>query len=321
MNSVRRVLATGGLGYVGGRLCKQLLQRGCEVRIATRRDRATQPRWSAAADVRRANLLDPADVADLCRDVDTIVHLSGLNEVDAGTDHAGAVRHNVESTAHLLQAARKAGVSRFVYVSTARIYGEPLVGVITEDVPPRPVHPYGITHRAAEDFVLAAHAKQEISGLVLRVSNVIGAPADTLVNRWTLVANDLCRQAIVDGKVTLRSSGLQQRDFITLGDVVGATEHLLRMTPQSWGDGVFNVGTSRSMSVWDLAQMIARRAERMTGRPMTATRVEPSADERHPALDFRIDRLKATGFAPTYDFEAEIDGTLELCRDFAGALS
>jgi len=72
---------------------------------------------------------------------------------------------------------------------------------------PRPVHPYAITHHAAEDFVLAAHDEKRLMGYVIRLSNGFGAPAHAGVDRWTLLVNDLCRQAVQTRQLILRSAG------------------------------------------------------------------------------------------------------------------
>ena len=117
--------------------------------------------------------------------MDAIVHLAAMNEMDCARDPAAALEVNTALTLRLLNAAVAAGVRRFVYLSTAHVYGAPLRGHIDERALPRPVHPYAITHRAAEDFVLAAFDAGRIEGVVLRLSNGVGAPAHAAVDRWT----------------------------------------------------------------------------------------------------------------------------------------
>ncbi len=310
-----RILITGGLGYVGGRIARLLIGIGRRPRIATRRPPGDHPAWAGDAEVMRADLMDGGDLKRLCDGMDTVIHLAAMNEIDCFTDHAGSVRVNVEATVGLLEAAIEADVKRFVYFSTARIYGEPLAGTITEKTLPRPLHPYGITHRTAEDFILAAHDRRRISGLVLRLSNGMGCPADAGIDRWTLVMNDLCRQAATAGELVLQSSGLQKRDFIPLADVAGAVAHFLAVPVEQWSDGLFNLGAGKTMTILELTEIVAGGCKEALGFTPPIRRPEPAPGETYPGLDYRIDKMRATGFEPRCDFVAEIDEALRLCRD------
>jgi UDP-glucose 4-epimerase len=242
-----------------------------------------------------------------------------MNEVDAAKDPMGALCINAKESLAWLRAAQNASVKRFIFFSTAHVYASPLIGRLDEATLPAPRHPYAITHRATEDFVLAAHAAGEIDGLVLRLSNAIGAPADAEVNRWMLVANDLCRQAVRDGKLVLKSSGLQLRDFVPMQDVTKAILHFATAPRATWGDGLFNLGSGTSISVYDLACLIGERARAIFGRDVPVERVAPIEGETPPPLDFCIKKLRATGFVPTGDLAREIDETLLLCKDAFGS--
>ena len=224
-------------------------------------------------------------------------------------------------TLKLLQAAQRAGVERFIYLSTAHVYGAPLAGTITERSVPRPTHPYAITHRVAEDFVLAAHAQRALTGIVLRMSNSFGAPAHAGIDRWELIVNDLCRQAVAQKRLVLRSSGLQRRDFITLGDAGRAVDHVLHQPAAACGDGLFNLGGECTQSALELAERIAERCAITLGFQPAIQRPQPAANEIGNTLDYRIDKLKQTGFAPRGGMDAEIDATLRLCQETFGATS
>lgn len=312
------VLLTGGFGYLGGRIARHLLAQGRTVRITTRRGPDSWPDWARDAEVVRLDPSDDAALLKACEGVAALVHLSAMNEVDCTTDPVGALQANGVDTVRLLQAALKAGVGRFLYFSTARVYGEPLVGRIEEGMICRPVHPYGISHKVAEDYILAEHGKGRIEAACLRLSNALGAPADPLINRWTLVANDLCRQAASSGRMVLKSSGLALRDFIPLGEVARGVGHLLEVERAALGDGVFNLGVGHSSSIRDLADLIRNRAEAVLGARPVLERPEPAPGEVADPLDFRVDRLAAAGFAASRDLSAEIDQTLLLCRKAFG---
>lgn len=313
-----RVLVTGARGYLGGRLVQMLAAMPTlTVRAASRGPAYTE--WGSAAELFRLDTgLSPGSLCAACKGITHIVHLASPNEREAQADPLAAIEGTISVTVRLLDAAIAAGVQRVVYLSTAHVYGAPLTGQIAEGHPTRPVHPYAITHRAAEDFTLAARLRG-IESAVIRLSNAVGAPIAIGVDRWTLVANDASRQLMQSGRVTLKSSGLQYRDFIPMADACRAIQHLLLLPKNLLGDGVFNVGGGRSIRVRDLVQLVCRRYEKLTG--VTPTLDIPKADstEQHELLDYRIDKLLTTGFRLTASLEDEIDATLRICGSTIGA--
>ncbi|HEX2779504.1 MAG TPA: SDR family oxidoreductase [Gemmatimonadaceae bacterium] len=301
------VLVTGAGGYLGGRLVQHLERGGSfAVRRGSRQPRAGEPGSVAIGELRDGRQLEEA-----CRGAGAVVHLAALNEIDSARDPALATEINVEGTRRLVAAAARAGVGRFVYLSTAHVYGAPLAGRIDEDTPTHPAHPYATTHRVAEDVVFAA--RDRVEAVVLRLSNAIGAPTRPDVDRWTLVVNDLCRQAATTGKLTLRSSGLARRDFIAMSDACAAIEHFLLLERAALPDGPVNLGGGKSLRVIDIVELVADRAAVILGERPAIVRPEPAPGELHPDLDYRIDLLVSTGFALHGDLAAEIDDTLRLC--------
>lgn len=312
-----RILITGGLGYVGGRIARSLdRSAGHFLRIATRRSGMERPTWLKSGEVVRLDLDRREDLRERCTAVDGVVHLAALNEIESADGPERALLVNSLGTLRLLEAAVAANVRRFIYFSTAHVYGAPLRGAITEKTVPRPSHPYAITHRAAEDWVLGAHDRRQIEGVVLRLSNSYGAPASPDVNRWTLVVNDLCRQAMATRKMVLRSSGLPQRDFIAMSDVCRAVQHVLSLDRGQLDDGLFNLGGECALSVIDMANRIADRCSVKFGFRPEIIRPEAMSNEKPDPIDYRIDKLKATGFAVRGDMDLEIDETLQLCHEF-----
>lgn len=309
----RTILITGGLGYVGGRVARHLANlTALDVRLTSRTPPAQLPHWLARGSI--VGWDSGQDGAAVLAGVDTVVHFAALNEIDSARDPHQALEVNGSDTVRLLAAAERAGVRRFIYFSTAHVYGAPLAGHIDEQRLPRPIHPYAITHKVAEDFVLAAHDKGSIEGVVLRLSNGFGAPVAAQVNRWTLIANDLCRQAVTTRKLVLKSSGIQRRDFVTLEDVAGCVEHFIDLPSAALGDGLFNLGGECVMSMLELTQEIARRCEAVLGFLPPIERPEAAAGERAVVLDYDIGKLKATGFQLRGAMQNEIDATLRLCE-------
>ena len=306
------VLLTGGLGYLGGRVAQALVAAGYHVRCGTRQRAALAPAWMP--EMRMAHLdWDSCDaLVQVCREVDSVVHMAAMNEVESARDPVGALEMNGLASLRLLEAAKTAGVRRFIYLSTAHIYGAPLQGNIDETTLPRPVHPYAITHKVTEDFVLAAHDRKQIEGVVVRLSNGFGAPVTPDIDRWTLLVNDLCRQAVTSGELRLSSAGTQLRDFITLGDVTRALEYLLRLEQRLLGDGLFNLGSGYSTPILTMTERVAARWRALTGSDIGIVR--PTDDGGTILrMRYRCDKLAATGFTLTEQIDREIDDTLRLC--------
>jgi len=311
------VLLTGGLGYVGGRVARYLAGNPDYEVFVTSRDPQSQefPAWLGKDHCIGMDILNDAEVKNACRDMDTVIHLAALNEIESQKDPGKALLVNGLGTQKLVRSAEECGVSRFIYFSTAHIYRSPLEGSFTESTIPRPVHPYAISHRTAEDFVLAATTEGKFQGVVLRLSNSIGAPISTRVDRWSLIGNDLCRQAITTREMQLKTLGTQERDFIPLLDVGRAVSHMIQLPDNTLGDGIFNLGGENTQSILSLAQLIQERCSITFGFTPPITRPAASPPREKIRLVYSIEKLKMTGFRLSGSLAKEIDDTLIFCKD------
>jgi UDP-glucose 4-epimerase len=309
-----KVLVTGGFGYLGGRLSQFLeSQKEYQIALGCRHQQSGPPLWLPQAEVVRVRWDSPDKLQDTCTGVDTVVHLAGMNAQDCQADPSTAFEVNAVATGRLVDAAIKAGVKRFIYLSTAHVYGSPLTGVISEETCPVNLHPYATSHRAGEDLLRNAHQCGEIEAVVIRLSNAFGAPAHKDVNCWMLLANDLCRQAVTSRQLVLRKSGVQRRDFIPLSDVCRVVEHLLQLPKPELGDGVFNTGGKWSPTVWEMACIIQQRCKVVLGFEPEIIRPAPKSVEVTDALDYRIDKLSKTGFQLKAGRNEEIDYLIKFC--------
>lgn len=315
------VLLTGGLGYVGGRLADLLArQPGCRVTLADLPPKDALPAWAGKfrfvpADVRDKAALGAAFAAEK---PDAVIHLAALNDAQCAKDPELAMQVNVLGTYNVLEAAAAAGTGRFVYFSTFHVYGPAAGDTISEATPAMPAHPYATTHRAAEDLVNYFRVYRGLKTLIFRMSNSFGRPMDRGVNAWTLVFNDLCRQLMTAGAITLKSAGTQHRDFIALADAAEAVRYFLFDIPEGWSDGLYNLGGGGSLSILDAARRVEKVFEVKYGRkpgPLTAAPAAPGAPAPKP-VRYSIAKLLATGFSPAGGMDAEIAGTLELCEEF-----
>jgi UDP-glucose 4-epimerase len=309
------ILITGGTGFVGGRIARRLANTH-NVIVSSRKKpaQAILEAHGVTESVLHASLLEKETFPT---GIDTVIQMAALNEWDCVKYPSEAIRVNINETRILLEQAIAAGVKQFIYFSTAHVYGNPLKGLITEDTLPVPQHPYAITHKAAEDYVVAAGLQNKISSIVIRLSNSFGAPVVPDVNRWTLLANDLCRQAIEKGKMVLLSNGCQYRDFVCLSDVENCIDVLVS-TPRRDEKIIYNLGAGVAMKVIDMAHLIATVHNALFGKAVAVELPPGIAPTTEPSLEYSVQRLKARGLSMKNDFEQEIKGLLLFCADHFG---
>lgn len=198
--------------------------------------------------------------------------------------------HNVDGTIAVLDAARRQDVSRFVFVSSAAVYGEAPASPIREEAPLEPCSPYGLSKLVGEQYVQLYRRLYGIPTVVLRPFNIFsGRQAPD--NPYTGVISRFA-QAIMNGQqLRIFGDGTQRRDFVHAQDVVQAIRITLS-SPKAVA-GTFNVGTGRGTTIRGLAEtmLAVARSER---RP----RYEPprTGDTRESVAD--ISRLSALGFKP-----------------------
>lgn len=301
------VAVTGAGGYLGGRLIAALVaERRNQVVALARRPVP----WLTGVDVVATDLTRPsAALARALADVGTVIHLAGANEIDFRADPRLAASVTRDVALVVAGAAREAGVGRLIYVSTIHVYGDALApgALVSETAEARPTSPYASSRLEVERLV-AAHAGLHV--VVLRLSNGVGAPVHPAVDRWSLVANDLCRQAVTAGALHLQTSGRQGRDFVALRDVVDLLCGQAR--DGALAPGTYNLASGRSTAVLDLARLVQRTAADL-GLGSVSLHA-PGATGPDPGT-YRIDvtRLAGLGWRSTTALSAAVEDVLRFC--------
>ena len=298
------VLITGGSGYLGGRIAVHLERLGYQVRVGK----------SVESDSKGfpIDFTDDHSINSACDGVSSIIHLAAMNAQSCDHNPEKALLINGLGTLKLLKASKKNRVSKFLYFSTAHIYGSPLKGEINEELLPRPLHPYSITHRVAEDYVMEEACQQGLSTTVFRLTNAIGSPITPQANCWTLVANDFCRQVVINNSIKVHSNKFLQRDFIPISSICSVVSSSLNSNIL---DGeIVNLCSGIATTLQSLATLIADRSEAVLGFRPHINFLSNSTEVGTSELIISNSKLSYLGFKIDNNLSDEIDQLLLNCN-------
>jgi len=306
------VLLVGGAGYLGGRITSALTtQPGIRVRILTPEDPHPQWRQWPGVEILRADVRNRESLAGSCDGITHLIYLAGLNQTASEARPLEALAVSGLGAFYVAKEAARAGVQRFVYISSFHVYGEVGMERLTEDLPVQPRNQYGVSRRLGEMYCALVAESCGLSLAILRLSNGYGAPADDQADCWSLVVNDLCRQAVCDGRLVLKSSGRQQRDFIAMHDLLAGLELFLRLPADRLGQRIYNLGSGVSMSILEVAERVRAVYAELFGVTLP---LQTGTDAAHAQpFWFDIGRARALGFGPRADMAREIREIFEVC--------
>jgi UDP-glucose 4-epimerase len=284
----KRVLVTGGAGFVGSELVRQLY--ACEAEVVVvdnlvngrRENLAGLPGDQVQLGV--ADIRDDQRMAELMRGVDIVYHLACL--CIRHSLHSPLENHEVNATGTLkvLLAAKAAGVKRFVYTSTGEVYGWPRWVPITEEHPNAPTNTYGAAKLAGEAYARAFHITYRFPAVVIRMFNNYGPRCHHEGDCGEVIPRFLLR-CLAGQPMVIFGDGTQTRDFNYVGDMARGVL-LAGMVDEAVGQ-TFNLGSGNDISINQLAAEVTK----VVGRP----KVEVTYDAPRPAdiMQLRGDATKA----------------------------
>jgi len=261
MPRLMRAIVTGGAGFIGSNLVDALVERGDEVTVVD--NLATGKRENLAGATERGvelveeSITDAAAMVKLAERVkpEAIFHFGAQIDVrKSAADPAWDASVNVVGTINMLEAARIAGVRRFVNSSTGgAIYGEAQQIPAPETHPAVPEAPYGLSKWCAEQYCEFHRRFHEVPAVSLRYGNVYGPRQDPLGEAGVIAI--FCGKLLSGEKPTIFGDGTQTRDYVYVSDVVAAN---LAALEHPEATGAYNVGTEREASVLDLVEVLRR---------------------------------------------------------------
>ena len=297
----RKVLVTGGAGFIGSHLVHQLFERGDDVRVLdnfSTGNRANLAELEGDVEVVEGELRSYERVHAATRGVELVFHLGALGSVPRSVqDPLTSSAVNVEGTLNVLLAARDEGVRRVIYSSSTSVYGTSRELPTKEATPPDPISPYGVAKLAAERYCVAfSRVYESFETVVLRYFNVFG-PRQSPFSEYAAVV-PLFVTAIAAGEpVTIHGDGEQSRDFTYVANVLDAT---IRAADAAGASGrIFNIAAGAPASVNRLAELLGE----ILGKPVEKRFLPPrTGDIRDSWADITAAR-ETLGYEPSVSLE------------------
>lgn len=253
----KKVLVTGGAGFVGSNLVGRVARAGGEVTVLD--DLFTGSRDNIDSDISyefvEGSVTDEALVTRLVRQADYVVHMAARNIIVSTKNPRDDYAVNIGGTLNVLMAARDSNVIRVVYTSSASVYGNPRIIPIAEDERTRTFSPYSVSKLAGENYCYAFYESYGVPVSAVRYSNVYGPKQDPL-NPYCGVISKFIEAIDNDIQPQIHGDGQQTRDFTYVDDAVDATLTAL-LSPKSEGM-VFNIGTGTETKIVELIPILAR---------------------------------------------------------------
>jgi UDP-glucose 4-epimerase len=305
-----KILVVGGAGYIGSHMVKDLIEAGYDV--ITLDDLSTGHRDLLPGGMFiQGNLGDSTLLDNLfsTHRISAVMHFAAFSLVGESVEKPlKYYRNNVAATTALLNAMIRHHVKRFIFSSTAAVYGEPLELPITENHPCNPTNPYGTTKVAVEKMLQDCDSAYGIKYVSLRYFNASGADESGTIgerhaNETHLiplilkVATGERKNIRIYGTDYSTSDGTCIRDYIHVSDLTQA--HLLALKTLLLGgeSEVFNLGNDRGYSVREVIEL----AEKVTGKPITALNAERRAGDPATLIASSDKIKKSLGWKPMFE--------------------
>ncbi len=314
----KRVLVTGGLGFIGSNLSIRLVESGAILTIVDNMIPRLGGNLFNVKGIANRIHINFSDVRDehsmdyLVKGQEIIFHLAGqVNHVDSIRNPIQDLDINCRGTLVLLESCRKHNrEAKIVFAGTRGEYGASVKLPVAEDHPTNPKGIYAVTNLSAEKMVLVYHDVHQIHGVCLRITNTYG-PRHQMAHDEYGVVNWFIRKAIDDETIPVFGDGRILRDFLFVDDAVDCFIEVAQC-PQAYGE-VFNVGTGVPFSFIDLAKRLVGIAG--TGK-VSFTEFTRERKEVEPG-DYYTDISKVrriVGWEPRTDLDEGLRRTIEFYR-------
>ena len=305
----KNVVVTGGAGYCGSRLVPQLLDMGYSVTVFDTFwfGQEFLPTDNPGLKLVEGDIRDSNLLKRVFANHSTVINLACIsNDASFELDESLSTSVNLEAFEPMVIAAKKSGVSRFIYASSSSVYGVSDVENVTEDHPLVPLTLYN-KYKGMCEPLLKKHLSKDFTGVIFRPATVCGfAPRQ----RLDLSVNILTNLAVNNRKITV-FGGSQMRPNLHIQDYCDAIKEFLTVESQKIQGETFNVGY-QNLTIMEIALVVKRVVESEIPGPDIQIEVTESNDNR--SYHINSDKIsRVLGFVPKYTIE---DAVRDLCNAY-----
>jgi len=316
----KRVLVTGGAGFIGSNLADELIRRGYKVTILDNLSTGLKENINKKAKFIKGDVKNPNGLKKVFRDkINVIFHIAGCASTIKSFDNpAKDLMTNVLGTVNIINAAVKYRVPRLLYASSMTSYGVPEKLPVKETQGTRPIAYYGITKYAGERYIMATGLRTDmpvkIETTAFRMFNVYGR-RQSLTNPYQGVVSIFIGNVLRGEQVTIFGDGEQSRDYVHIKDVanawIGAIDN-----KKAFGE-VFNLGSGMRISVNALVDTILKSFGKNRKEYKIIYKEARPGDQRHMQADIGKAK-KFLNWKPGISFDDGMADTIEWAKEESG---
>lgn len=302
-------LITGGAGFIGSHITRELLKRAGNVKVI---DNLITGNLKNLTDIVDQIEFIKGDIRDLdllkrvFSGVDYILHQAALPSVPRSViDPIATNQHNIDGTLNVLVAARDCGVKRVVYAASSSAYGDKAIEYKSEDLPINPLSPYALTKQVGETYCRLFSQLYGLETVSLRYFNVFG-PYQNPLSQYAAVIPKFITTMLKGQSPTIFGDGQQSRDFTYISNNVQA--NILATTSKKIGKGeIINIACGSSISLNDLVGLINQEL----ATDLKAIHLaERQGDVKHSKADIRLSE-ELLDYKPIKDFKTGLKETIK----------
>jgi nucleoside-diphosphate-sugar epimerase len=290
-----KTLVTGGAGFIGSHIVCRLVEDGHDVTVLDNFSSGKRDNLAPVAkDVRivEADVCDANTVCRLSEGRDVVFHEAAIVSVPYSVEHPERTHEvNIRGTLNVLLAARRSGVRRVVFASSAAVYGEDPTLPKVETMLPEPISPYGVEKLTAEHYLRTFSRLYEVETVALRYFNVFG-PRQDPSSPYSGVISVFASRIVNGQPIDVFGDGLQTRDFVYVANVVDA--NMAAASAKGANGGIYNIACGKRTTLLELADAIGGACGRTLEKRFRDAR---PGDVRDSLADIGRAR-EALGYAP-----------------------